>query len=85
VSSDRLPSWRAGPAKQSILEYVTAVTDRDSPDFVAEPDRVAVFDNDGTLWTEQPLYPQLEFALDRAAELGHPITAKNCRRAGWMP
>jgi phosphoserine phosphatase len=82
VSSDRLPSWRAGPAKQSILEYVTAVTNRDSPDFVAEPDRIAVFDNDGTLWTERPLYPQLEFALDRAAELGHPISREELRTGG---
>ena len=56
MSSDRLPSWRSGPAKRSILEFVTAVTDRDSPDLVAAPDRVAVFDNDGTRWTEQPLY-----------------------------
>ena len=46
-----------GPAKQSILEFVTAVTDRDSPDFVPELDRVAVFDNDGTLWTEHPCTP----------------------------
>jgi hypothetical protein len=84
VSSDRLPSWRAGPAKQSILEYVTAVTDRDSPDFVAEADRVAVFDNDGTLWTEQPLYPQLAFALGRPS-WAIPSARKNCRRAGWMP
>jgi hypothetical protein len=82
VSSDRLPSWRPGSAKQSILEYVTAVTDRDSPDFVAEPDRVAVFDNDGTLWTEQPQYPQLAFALDRAAELGHPISREELQTGG---
>ena len=75
-----------GPAKRSILEFVAAVTDRDSPDFVAEPDRVAVFDNDGTLWTEQPLYAQLAFALDRAAELGQPTSlGRTTGRAGWMP
>jgi phosphoserine phosphatase len=82
VSSDRLPSWRSGPAKRSILEFVTAVTDRDSPDLVAAPDRVAVFDNDGTLWTEQPLYSQLAFALDRAAELGHPVSLEELQAGG---
>jgi phosphoserine phosphatase len=82
VSSDRLPSWRTGPGKRSILEFVTAATNRDSPDFIAEPDRVAVFDNDGTLWTEQPLYPQLAFALDRAAELGHPISHEELQAGG---
>ena len=82
MSSDRLPSWRSGPAKRSILEFVTAVTDRDSPDLVAAPDRVAVFDNDGTLWTEQPLYSQLAFALDRAAELGHPVSLEELQAGG---
>jgi len=50
MTADELPSWRETTAKQSILEFVAAVTDRDSPDFVPERDRVAVFDNDGTLW-----------------------------------
>jgi hypothetical protein len=53
MSADKLPGWRETTAKQSIVEFV-AVTDPDSPDFV--PERVAVFDNDGTLWTEQPVY-----------------------------
>jgi hypothetical protein len=65
VSADELPSWRETTAKQSIVEFVAAVTDPDSPDFIPERDRIAVFDNDGTLWTEQPVYAQLVFALDR--------------------
>ena len=66
MRSELLPSWRESSAKQSIIEFVAAVTDRYSPDFLPEPDSVAVFDNDGTLWTERPLYAQLAFALDRA-------------------
>src|SRR3954469_12272001 len=70
VSTDELPSWRETTAKQSIMRFVEAVTDHDSPDFVPERDRVAVFDNDGTLWTEQPAYAQLVFALERAGRVG---------------
>lgn len=66
------------------MEFVAAVTDAESADFVPEPERVAVFDNDGTLWTEQPVYAQLAFALDRATELGHPTTMEQLRSAG-MP
>src|SRR4051794_20432145 len=82
MSPDRLPSWRETPAKSSIEEFVAAVTDRRSPEFVPEVDRVAVFDNDGTLWTEQPLYAQLAFALDRAAELGQPKTLAELKAGG---
>ncbi len=82
MSADELPSWRETTAKQSIVEFVAAVTDPDSPDFVPERDRVAVFDNDGTLWTEQPVYAQLVFALDRAAELGHPTSLEELRAGG---
>ena len=82
--ADPLPSWRETGAKQSIVEFVAAVTHPDSPDFVPEPDRVAVFDNDGTLWTEQPVYAQLVFALDRAAQLGHPTSLEQLH-AGGMP
>jgi len=82
MSSDQLPSWRETPAKRSITEYVAAVTDPGSADFVAEPERVAVFDNDGTLWTEQPMYAQLAFALDRAAELGHPTSLEELHAGG---
>jgi hypothetical protein len=59
MSADQLPSWREAPAKQSIVEFVAAVADAGSPDFGPVRDRVAVFDNDGTLWTEQPVYAQL--------------------------
>jgi haloacid dehalogenase-like hydrolase len=82
MSGEQLPSWRETPAKQSILSFVEAVTSRDSADFVERPERVAVFDNDGTLWTEQPVYAQLIFALDRAAELGHPTSLEKLHAGG---
>src|SRR5208282_5609799 len=63
------PSWADGPAKQAILKFVRMVTDKDSPDFVAPADRIATFDNDGTLWVEQPMYTQLTFTLDRVKGL----------------
>jgi hypothetical protein len=84
MTADELPSWRDTPPKRAILEFLGAVTDPDSRDFVPERDRIAVFDNDGTLWTEQPAYAQLVFAVDRAAELGHP-TSLDELRAGGMP
>ncbi len=84
MASDQLPSWRETPARHAIVEFVAAVTDAESADFVPEPERIAVFDNDGTLWTEQPVYAQLAFALDRATELGHPTTLEQLRSAG-MP
>jgi hypothetical protein len=82
MSADELPSWRETTAKQSIAEFVAAATDPDSPDFVPERDRVAVFDNDGTLWTEKPVDAQLVFALDRAAELGHPTSLEELHAGG---
>ena len=82
MTGDQLPSWRDGAAKQSITEFVAAATSPGSDDYVAEPDRIAVFDNDGTLWTEQPLYAQLAFAIDRAAELGHPVSLEQLRAGG---
>ena len=82
TGADALPGWRETPAKQAVLDFVHAVTAPDSPDFVAEPDRIAVFDNDGTLWTERPVYAQLAFALDRAAELGHPASLDQLRAGG---
>jgi hypothetical protein len=80
--ADALPGWRETTAKQAVLDFVHAVTAPDSPDFVAEPDRIAVFDNDGTLWTERPVYAQLAFALDRAAELGHAASLDLLRAGG---
>jgi len=69
-----LPSWNDGAARQSILSFVAAVTREGSPDFVPLPQRIATFDNDGTLWVEQPMYTQLVFALDRVKALApmHP-------------
>ncbi len=71
-AQDRLPSWNDGPSKTAIVDFVAKVTTEGSPDFVPVPERVAVFDNDGTLWAEQPLYSQLAFALDRAKALAPP-------------
>lgn len=74
AQGDPLPSWNDGKAKQSILDFVAAVTREGSPDLVPAPQRVATFDNDGTLWVEQPMYTQLAFALDRVKALApmHP-------------
>ncbi|HPE77207.1 MAG TPA: HAD family hydrolase [Draconibacterium sp.] len=79
VQSDPLPSWNDGVAKQSVIDFVKAVTTENSPDFVKPGDRIATFDNDGTLWSEQPYYFQLQFALDRIKELApsHPEWKKN--------
>jgi phosphoserine phosphatase len=60
-----LPSWNDGAAKSRIVEFVNAVTQEGSPDFVAPAERIAVFDNDGTLWSEQPLYFQFIFMIDQ--------------------
>jgi len=71
---DPLPSWNDGNARQSIVEFVEKVTKAGSPDFVPHAERIATFDNDGTLWAEQPMYFQLLFALDRVKALAsqHP-------------
>jgi phosphoserine phosphatase len=73
-SADTLPSWRDGAAKTAIVGFVEAVTTKGGADFVAPEERIAVFDNDGTLWVEQPYYTQLAFALDRIKALApeHP-------------
>lgn len=66
---DPLPSWHDGPAKEAILDFVARVTQESGPDFVPPADRIATFDNDGTLWCEQPVQVQLFFAMDRLKEL----------------
>jgi phosphoglycolate phosphatase-like HAD superfamily hydrolase len=73
-AADLLPSWNDGPAKQAIFEFVKATTDKASPNFVPPEERIATFDNDGTLWAEQPMYFQFFFALDRVKALApqHP-------------
>jgi phosphoserine phosphatase len=74
LAADPLPSWNDGPAKKTVVEFVTKITKPGSPDFVPVPERIATFDNDGTLWCEQPLPVQLYFALDRVKALApqHP-------------
>src|SRR5690242_18112926 len=74
LAADPLPSWNEGPAKKAIVEFVTKVTKPGSPDFVPVAERIATFDNDGTLWCEQPLPVQLYFVLDRVKALApqHP-------------
>jgi phosphoglycolate phosphatase-like HAD superfamily hydrolase len=64
ATPDPLPSWNDGPTKQSIIDYVTRVTKEGGPDYVASRDRLATFDNDGTLWVEKPMYTQFVFAID---------------------
>ena len=64
AQTDALPSWNAGPTKQSIVDFVSRVTKEGGPDYVKPEERVATFDNDGTLWIEQPIYNQFMFAID---------------------
>ncbi len=64
-AADPLASWNEGPAKARIVAFVEATTGQGGKDYVAPSDRIAVFDNDGTLWSEQPMYFQLAFAIDR--------------------
>jgi phosphoserine phosphatase len=73
-TTDALPSWNDGPAKQAIIKFVQATTTPGSPDFVPPAERIATFDNDGTLWPSHPMYTQLAFALDRIKALApqHP-------------
>ncbi len=75
---DPLRSWNEGSAKQAILDFLAAVTDESGPEFVPVDERIAVFDDDGTLWPEQPVPAQLAFALDRVRELApsHPEWAQ---------
>jgi hypothetical protein len=74
ASEDHLRSWRDGPTKKAIVEFVKTTTDKASPNFVPPGKRVATFDNDGTLWSEQPMYVQALFAFDRVKALApqHP-------------
>jgi phosphoserine phosphatase len=93
LSSDPLPSWREGASKQAVLEFVQRVTTEGSPDFVPPPERVAVFDNDGTLWCEKPMPIQLDFILrrlvvmaeqDPALRTRQPWQAAYTRDYGWL-
>ena len=73
-AAEPLPSWNDGAAKARIVAFVQGVTDPRSRSYVAPAERIAVFDNDGTLWSEQPAYFQLAFAIDRVKALApqHP-------------
>jgi phosphoglycolate phosphatase-like HAD superfamily hydrolase len=74
AAQDPLPSWNDGPVKSSITKFVDKVTTEGGPDFVRPAERIATFDNDGTLWCEQPMYFQMMFAFDRIKALApdHP-------------
>jgi hypothetical protein len=74
AESDPLPSWKDGEAKQAIVRFVERITSATGKDYLPPAERIAVFDNDGTLWSEQPFYFQFFFALDRVKALApqHP-------------
>ncbi len=65
AQTDPLPSWNDGAAKQAIVSFVKVTTDQASPKFVPLPQRIATFDQDGTLWVEKPMYSQVLYCLDR--------------------
>lgn len=79
---DPLPSWNEGKSKQSILDFVNDITNEASPNFVKPADIIATFDNDGTLWSEQPYYFQLQFALDRGKAMApdEPIKEESAEK-----
>jgi phosphoglycolate phosphatase-like HAD superfamily hydrolase len=74
AADDPLPSWNEGSVKQAVVAFVGRVTTEGGPDFIPPAERIATFDNDGTLWAEQPIYFQVQFALDRVKALApkHP-------------
>lgn len=74
LASELLPSWNDGGVKDSIIDYVDQITNKRSKTYIVPPDRIAVFDNDGCLWSEKPLYFQFYFAVDRIKEMApdHP-------------
>ncbi len=74
ASNDPLPSWNEGPRKKALVDFITRVTTKNDPSFVPVDQRIATFDNDGTLWSEKPMYFEMAFALDRVRELApeHP-------------
>jgi hypothetical protein len=89
-----LPSWQDGPARRAIMDFVKRVTTPSGTDFVPERERIATFDNDGTLWAEQPIYFQFAFVLDRIKAMApqHPdptglpmrsIRASSGRTSSW--
>ncbi len=86
MQTDPLPSWNKGTSKSSILDFVEAVTSANKPEFVLPSDRIAVFDNDGTLWCEKPMYIQLDLILRKLAALAERDPAlrfKQPWQAAW--
>lgn len=73
-ANDPLPSWNTGPTKTALINFVKRATTKGNPEYVSPPQRIATFDNDGTLWSEKPVYFQLQFAIDRIKALAakHP-------------
>ena len=71
-AQDPLPSWNDGPTKQAIVDFVRATTETGGPKFVPPEERIATFDQDGTLWVEHPIYSQVIYCLDRV-----PLLAKD--------
>src|SRR5262245_33859222 len=69
AQTDPLPSWNDGPAQKAIVEFVQTTTTQGSPQFVPPAERIATFDQDGTLWVEQPMYSQVVYCLDRVPAL----------------
>ena len=69
AAADPLESWNDGPAKKAIIEFVNQTTEKSSPKFVPPEERIATFDQDGTLWVEHPIYGQMMYCLDRVPAL----------------
>lgn len=81
IAADPLPSWKAGETKSAIIAFVEAVTDPASEDYVTPSDRIAVFDNDGTLWAEKPAYFQLFFAIDQVKKMDESALGSDALKA----
>lgn len=84
--TEYLPSWHDTPTKQAILDFVAGVTDESNPAYVPPTTRIAVFDNDGTLWCEKPMYIQLDFILRKLAahaEAEPAFRARQTWQAAW--
>ena len=81
AQTDPLPSWNAGRAKNAIVDFVQMSTDPANPMFVRQEERIATFDQDGTLWVEHPIYAQLAFALDRVPAVVAKQPSAEGRRA----
>jgi hypothetical protein len=79
VENDPLPSWNEGTTKKKIIDFVTKTTKEGSEDFIPVTDRIACFDNDGTLWSEQPIYFQFFFAIEQIKAMApqHPVWKDN--------